>query len=148
MNSIQIAHIIINSAFETKVDLNGKPYIDHLKRVASKFTDDPLRIVALLHDLLEDCPQWTEGALRNLFDSEIVDSIVALTKQKDQTYDSYIEQVKQDAWAVRVKLEDLKDNMDLSRFTVPIAKDNAMVDRLIKYQNAYTALLQCKSPLA
>lgn len=80
----QIALNIIETAFAGKKDKAGKPYIDHLKRVAenaknyfkgSEYVEE-LEIIALLHDLLEDCPEWTKQHLNAIFKNIIiVDSV-------------------------------------------------------------------------
>jgi len=131
-----LAFKIIYHAFQHKKDLAGEPYVKHLERVASKFSGE-IKVVAILHDLLEDCPEWNEEALRALFWKNIVDSVVVLTKLKGEDYDKYIKRVSKDSWATRVKIEDLKDNMDITRLKNISDKD---VGRLRKYIKAYEYL--------
>ena len=130
----ELALKIITKAFSGKVDLAGKPYLEHILRVADKFTGQR-KIVALLHDLLEDCPGWTATALSHLFDDDIVTSVVAITKKPNQHYDAYIDQVLEDSWAIDVKIHDLRDNMDLTRLPKDLEpKDFARIE---KYHKAY-----------
>lgn len=133
---IEIAEKIVEHAFRDKKDLAGKPYIDHLKRVRSNVAqlDNVYQSVALLHDLLEDCPEWNPEVLRCFFWNEIVEAVEVLTKDKKQDYESYIEKVGKNRFARRVKLADLKDNMDITRLTELTEKD---FERLKKYQKAY-----------
>lgn len=86
---IHLAEKIAREAFADKVDLAGKPYIEHLERVASTIAHKPgmnaFIAAAWLHDLLKDCPEWEESDLRKLFAANIVDTIILLTKKPDGT---------------------------------------------------------------
>jgi len=42
------------SAHANQVDKAGKLYIEHVLRVSNQFTDDKLKIISLLHDVVED----------------------------------------------------------------------------------------------
>ena len=71
--------------------------------------------VALLHDVLEDCPHVTEEDLLTLGISEdVVEAVKILTRDKSMTYAEYIESVKKsgNSWAIAVKLADLKTNLN------------------------------------
>mgnify|MGYP003673968975 CR=1 FL=1 len=116
-------------------------YLKHLERVsemADKEYGDTYATVAMLHDLLEDCPQWNKESLLDLFDDEVVDAVVALTKPKDKNYEKYIEQVSNNQIARAVKLYDLLDNMDISRLK---KIDEGTWKRLQKYHKAYHKLM-------
>lgn len=136
--SKELAYQIANRSFSNKKDLSGQPYFNHLTRVSNEFKEHKeLFQVAILHDLLEDCPEWNEDSLRCLFDKHIVDTIVILTKNKGEDYFDYINRINQNSWATRVKLEDLKDNMDITRLNELTEKD---FKRLEKYLKAYKIL--------
>jgi len=132
--AIQIATI----SFDGKLDKGGKPYINHLLRVAENFKDDDfLYPIAILHDLLEDCPQWTEKALRCLFKENVVKTIVLLTRKENQDYFDYINEIIESSWATKIKLADLKDNLDITRLESVTETD---FKRLQKYLKAYKKL--------
>lgn len=134
-----LAQHIAEVSFEGKTDLAGRPYIEHIKRVAGKFSSLPtICSVALLHDLLEDCPEWNQNSLRVFFSKQIVDAVVALTKKKGQSYNDYIMQVKANSLAKEVKIADLRDNMDITRFERELTAKDMM--RLKKYHAAYMKL--------
>jgi (p)ppGpp synthase/HD superfamily hydrolase len=142
MTDYELAMKIIKASFAGKADKGGKPYIDHLIRVANKCPDygsGALKTIALLHDLLEDCPEWNEKSLRCLFSDVIVNNIVALTKDKDYSYDEYISRIGEYWWASEVKRCDLLDNMDITR--LPKITDDDVI-RLRKYHKAYCKLTQ------
>lgn len=138
--TIEKAKELVMKAFAGKRDRNGKPYIGHLTRVAKKVEEIGLDVqaIALLHDLLEDCPEWTEGKLRQTFPHNICDGVVAMTKAPDQDYDDYIEQVCGNRYASIVKKADLEDNMDITRLAEITDED---VVRLRKYLTAYQRVL-------
>lgn len=143
----QIALNIIETAFAGKKDKAGKPYIDHLKRVAENAKNyfkgseyvEVLETIALLHDLLEDCPEWTKQHLNAIFKNIIiVDTVEKLTKKEGLNYDQYIANIRNDRFAKAVKLADLKDNMDLTRLSELTEKD---IERIKKYHKSYIYLL-------
>lgn len=141
---IETALKIIEKAFKGKVDKAGEPYINHLQRVRDKcyvvdHVDhvEAIKTAALLHDLLEDCPDWNEEILRVFFPSEVVDTVVALTKkpEHEQKYDYYIDQVMKNDWAVQIKKFDLEDNMNITRLKEVLTYGD--FQRLRKYHCAY-----------
>ena len=131
---------IATKAFEGKVDKGGSPYIDHLLRVKNSFrgdTKESILIVAVLHDLLEDCPEWNESILRQFFSEDIVLSVICMTKIREENYDAYIDRVSTDYWATYVKVKDLEDNMNITRLTELTDGD---CRRLKKYHRSWTKL--------
>lgn len=137
--SLAMAHKIVQKSFADKKDLVGVSYMQHLKRVHSNFVDknSHIQIVALLHDLLEDCPEWNAEVLRHFFNEDIVRDVVTLTKLPDEPYEDYIERIKPEYFARKVKLADLKDNMDITRLD---SLSSGAVKRLKKYHMAYRYL--------
>ena len=141
-NTVELAEKIISEAFKDKKDKGGIPYVEHLYRVADKLKgethiEQDLQTVALLHDLLEYCPEWNCDSLRCLFHEEIVDAVLLLTKKPNQEYEKYIEALATDEYARRVKMADLEDNMDIRRLHSLGEKD---FQRLQKYLKAYNYL--------
>jgi len=120
------------------IDKAGAPYIRHVMRVCQA-VDDPIdRTVAALHDVLEDCPDWSAERLRaEGFPDAVVEAVLALTRGEDESYGAFIERVALNPIARRVKLADLRDNSDLSRLPHPGPADHA---RLRKYERAYARL--------
>lgn len=136
---IEKAYEIISLAFAEKTDKAGEPYIFHLRRVASNFSDDGyLFVIALLHDLFEDCEEWNYERLLDEFPISICNAVKALTKVEGENYESYIHRVAGNEWARRVKLADLRDNMDLTRLRRKITQKD--LDRVAKYHAAYLLL--------
>ena len=94
---------------------SGDPYITHTIAVASKFTGEQLKIIAILHDVLEDT-DMTLDKLRELgYPQLTIDALFLLTHNpKRDTYLEYILCVSDNTHATLVKIQDLKHNlMDL-----------------------------------
>lgn len=118
------ALVLATEAHKGQVDKLGNDYIEHPKRVASKFTHDPdLETVALLHDILEDTVV-TEKQLRTQFPKQVVDAVVVITKKGGQDYEQYLHLVKSNKLALAVKLADMADNVGrLHLLTDPATRD-------------------------
>ena len=120
-------------AHEGQLDKGGKPYIDHVMYVASKFIDSSeLRIVAMLHDVVEDTKYSIEDIESEGFDKYIIDALRVITKLDDMDYMDYIERISFNELASRVKIEDLKHNMDITRLSNPTDYDFKRVEKYKK----------------
>lgn len=121
-------------------DKNGRIYYEHPIRIASLVDSDEEKIVALLHDVIEDS-DLTAFDLENMgIPKECIEAIVILTKPKDDAYGSYIKKIRdsENALAIRIKILDLKDNSNLTRIGELIEKD---LNRTEKYLRALRILL-------
>lgn len=96
-------------------DQAGLEYIGHPLTVFSQCDTEAERIVALLHDVLEDT-KITRKDLELLFEPHIVEAVTLLSHPKND-YDrtDYIEKIKANPLARKVKIEDLRTNIDNSR---------------------------------
>ncbi|MDR1743893.1 MAG: phosphohydrolase [Dysgonamonadaceae bacterium] len=118
---------------------NGRPYIEHPFRVMNAGQTLPEKIVGILHDVVEDTPWTIDDLACEGFSDDILAAIDALTRRNDESYDDYLDRVKPIPLAVRVKLNDLSDNMDIRRWdNIP---DFEFV-RLRKYLKAYKQLTE------
>lgn len=143
----KIALRIVQESFYGKKDKGGNIYLHHLERVsenAIQYFNYPdnhneLQVIGLLHDLIEDCPNWTIKKLKESIKNDlIVEAVQLLTKQKGVDYNQYIQNIKSNKFSRAVKLADLKDNMDLTRLPIITEKD---IERLKKYHKSYMFLL-------
>ena len=119
-----------------QVDKGGVPYITHLIRVMNQMDSDTERMVAILHDALEDSPLTLEDLERSEYPAEVIEAIDCLTRSKDDTYREYIEKLKLNLLARKVKIADLRDNTDASR-----SKNLRSGDLLKRYQDALEILM-------
>ncbi|MBU4538314.1 MAG: phosphohydrolase [Weeksellaceae bacterium] len=131
---------IADKAHRGQTDKFGTPYIGHVMRVMNYGKTYNEKIVGVLHDIIEDCPEISyEYLLKEGFPNDIVFAIECLTKNPpEQDYTEFIKQTEKSPLAVAVKLNDLRDNMDLTRFTKPMTEKDAK--RLNKYLTAYLYL--------
>ena len=120
-----------------QVDKAGKPYIKHPIRVMKKLTLTDEKIVAVLHDIVEDTSVTLEYLKELGYNSCIINSIDCLTKRDGENHENYINRVMSDTVASMVKLSDLEDNMDMSRLKEITEKDKK---RLEKYKITYSKI--------
>lgn len=121
----QLAYKIAVNAHKGQTDKAGADYIDHPIAVANQMETDTEKAVAYLHDVVED----TDITLNQLstygFSLEILDAVDAITRREQEQYRDYIERVKENAIALKVKLADLRHNSDITRFQKPTSRDIA-----------------------
>lgn len=117
---------------EGQVDKAGAEYIKHPDFVAEHVKTDEEKIVAYLHDILEDteCPRET---IKKMFGDEILDAVVAMTHVKGEDYFDYVRRAAQNPISRNVKKADLTHNMMIERIPKPTKKD---YERLEKYKKA------------
>lgn len=140
MPTLERAIAIAAEAHTGQVDKAGAPYILHPLRVmlAMRTTDE--RIVAVLHDVVEDCPAWTLERLQaEGFSERVVDAVASVTKDRPEKemswadYEAFVRRAAANEIGRRVKHADMTDNSDLSRIAEPTEKDYA---RVAKYRRA------------
>lgn len=131
---IKLAHEICTAAHEEQVDKAGMPYHLHPERVAARCTTDAERIVALLHDTVEDTDITPEYLRGRGFPQHIVDGILSVTKRDGESYEDFVARAKQNPIGRMVKIHDLEDNIDIRRLN---EISDETVKRLRKYLAAY-----------
>ena len=116
MSTLTRAIEIAAVAHKNQVDKGGAPYIDHVLRVMQAVEGDDAKIVAVLHDVLEDCAAFTLDYFKSEgFSQEILVALAHITKTPFDDYEGYIRRVGRNRLATIVKLADLADNTDLTR---------------------------------
>jgi len=118
-------------------DKAGEPYILHPIRLMLQQTTNDTRIVALLHDVLEDSVVTAEDLAKTGFSKQVFRAVQCLTRNADEDYFIYISKIKKNKMARTVKLADLEDNMKLARLKRINEKDKK---RLQRYRRAYRFL--------
>ena len=129
---LEMAIEIAVKAHAGQKDKAGAPYILHCLSVMLKGKTDDEKIVGVLHDIIEDTETNAETLREKGFPDEIIDAVVCLTKVKGENYDVYLERVKKNSLAVSVKLNDLKDNMNLLRLEKVTEKDLLRLNKYLK----------------
>ena len=125
-----------------QTDKAGAPYLLHPIRLMMKMKSDAAKIVAVLHDVIEDCwpkGSWTFERLRSEgFSEAVVEALKCVTKlHENEDYDEFIDRSMSNAIAREVKLADLEDNMNMLRMSELRPKD---LERLAKYHRSWHRL--------
>jgi len=94
-----------------QTDKAGDPYVLHPIRVMLRVSSYEERIVAVLHDVLEDTSITIEYLRTQGFSNEVLEALTLLTKTYD-AYMDYIMKIKKNKLAHTVKLADITDNLD------------------------------------
>ena len=136
MNLEKAIQIATNAHYGQR-DKGGKPYILHCLRVMMQMDTEEEMIVAILHDIIEDTNYTLLQLQKDGFSLVVHDSVKKLTKNRNEYYGKYITKIKENQIAKKVKLADLKDNMDITRIYDPQPEDFA---RILKYAHAYSFL--------
>jgi (p)ppGpp synthase/HD superfamily hydrolase len=157
MATLERAITIAAEAHAGQLDKAGASYILHPLRVMLSLETENERIVGVLHDVVEDCCDWTfERLIVEGFSSEIIEALKSVTKNHskknpivfsadailaDESYHDFVIRACRNPIGRRVKLADLTDNCDLSRISHPSSKD---YERVQKYRDAI-AYIQSKT---
>ena len=119
-------------------DKNGQPYILHPLRVMMGVESPAARMVAVLHDVVEDTSVTFEDLAAEGFSGEILDALKLVTHKPDESYADYVIACRSNETARQVKLSDLRDNARLERTLLRpdrLARDSARVMRyLLSYK--------------
>ncbi len=118
---------------KNQVDKSDMPYVFHPFHLAEQMTDETTTVVALLHDVVEDTDVSFKDLEKQGFSDEIISALKLLTHDESVPYMDYIEAIKKNSIATKVKLADLKHNSDLTRLTVV---DEKALGRKEKYEKA------------
>jgi (p)ppGpp synthase/HD superfamily hydrolase len=117
-----------------QVDKAGAPYVLHPLRMMLRMSSNDERIVAVLHDVCEDCPGWTLARLREEgFPDHLIEALNSVTKRDGETYEDFVRRAAANPIGRRVKLADLYDNCDLTRIATRSERD---LQRVEKYRKA------------
>ena len=140
-NLIYKALELVSILFKNDKDKGGHPYFIHLLYVYSHVNTKEEKIVALLHDTIEDKNVSSDELLDIGFPKKIVDDVMMLTRKKPAEYVNYIDNLVKNGSveALNVKLADLYNNMDLSRIKNPTLKDYERVEK--RFTPSYEKIL-------
>lgn len=142
--NLERAIAIAVEAHKGQTDKAGAPYILHPLRVMQSLDTDLERIVGVLHDVVEDGPGWTFERLEGEgFGADVLDALRLVTKRPEDegkdidTYLRFVRRTLSNPVAHRVKIADIRDNLDLTRLSEITERD---VVRLTRYTVALRAL--------
>lgn len=138
MSTLDRAIRIAVKAHKKQTDKFGAPYILHPLRVMAMGRTDDEKIVGVLHDVVEDTDWTFEDLRKEGFSGHVLTALECVTKRGEvEDYDAFVERTARNQLAIRVKLNDLSDNMDIRRMHEVKESD---VKRLNKYLKAWQYL--------
>lgn len=118
-------------------DKSGRVYVMHPIRVAERCRDPKAKVVALLHDTIEDTEVTADYLRMQGFPEEIIEGVLSVTKREGETYEDFVRRAAQNPLGKEVKRADLEDNMDIRRLREITDED---ATRLRKYLRAWQFL--------
>lgn len=115
---------------------DGQPYMNHIREVVEGVSSPEARMVAYLHDTMEDGGITSEQLRAEGIPERVIEAVNALTRpppaEQRMTYQEYIEQiVKPNDLAREVKIADLRSNL----------KNNDNAGQVKRYERALKTLL-------
>jgi len=139
-NMLEKSKILVEKLFEGKVDKGGNPYMIHLLSVSYFMENETDKIVAILHDVIEDTPVTKDELLLLGYSNEVIEAVEILTRNEKEDYSKYIDRLiaSENLTVLNVKLSDLKNNMDISRIKNPTPKDFSRIET--RYRPSYVKI--------
>ena len=131
--TLERAIAIAAAAHAGQLDKGGAPYILHPLKVMLRMNTLEERIVAVLHDVVEDCEISLDDLRKEGFSEVVLSAIESVTKVPGESYEDFVERAAQNPIGRVVKLADLEENSDLSRIASPSWED---LERIEKYRRA------------
>lgn len=115
-------------------DKGGMPYILHPLKVMHYLKTDDLELmcIAVLHDIVEDCNVTYKQLQLHGMSDRVIAGVASLTKIPGEDPDEYLIKVKANSDSIKVKLCDLRHNMDARRLKGISDKDQARMDKYCK----------------
>lgn len=122
---------LVTKLFEGKTDKAGLPYYNHLLKVYANVSEYDEKIIALLHDVVEDTDITFDNLKEYGYPDSILEALKVLTKKKGEYYPDYIERIieSNNIQAMNVKLADLKHNIDINRIEKPTINDYERINK-------------------
>jgi (p)ppGpp synthase/HD superfamily hydrolase len=137
MATLEDAIALATEAHRGQQDKAGQPYILHPLRVMFRVETAEERMVAVLHDVVEDTPITLEELRARGFSERVVAAVDGLTRRVGESYEAFVARSAADPLARRVKLADLEDNMDVRRLSTFGPRD---AERMARYVKAWRAM--------
>jgi (p)ppGpp synthase/HD superfamily hydrolase len=138
MNLLEKAIRVALQVHSGQQDRYGRPYILHPLYVMLQMDTETEMMAAVLHDVIEDSDTTLQDLRDDGFPEEVVEAVSLMTHDKEQqSYESYVRELRPHPVARKIKLADLRHNMDIRRMDRVRERDLA---RLEKYRNAWEIL--------
>jgi|14BtaG_2_1085337.scaffolds.fasta_scaffold00598_19 (p)ppGpp synthase/HD superfamily hydrolase len=111
MSTLGKAIEIAYEAHEGQTRWGGEPYITHPEAVAAAVITEDEKIVAWLHDVVEDTNVTLEDLMGEGFSGDVIDGVDAMTKKSGVNYSDYLNNLGDNEIATTVKIADINHNL-------------------------------------
>jgi hypothetical protein len=123
-------------------DKAGAPYVLHPLRLMFAVDDPDAKIVAVLHDVVEDSKPPNRFDVETLraegFSEPVLAALDCVAARPNESYDAFIDRILPNPIARAVKIADVTDNLDIRRLGPDISDRD--VERMRKYRRALARL--------
>ena len=132
---VKKACAILYDAHRDDLDKGGYPYVFHPFYLATQMDDEASTCVALLHDVIEDHgDRYTLDDLRRAgFPDAVVHAVGLLTHADGVPYMDYVRALAADPIARKVKIADLRHNLDARRTGGARARKHELYQQALRY---------------
>lgn len=134
---VKLAIQLAFDAHRGQYDKGGLPYVTHPLHVAESMDTEDECVVALLHDVLEDTEITVDDLRQWGITDRQIEALILLCHDESVPYLEYIQKLRTDPIAVKVKIADLRHNADLTRLAEATEEDWKRVE---KYKQALQLL--------
>lgn len=122
-------------------DKQGEAYILHPIRVMMGVESEEAKIVAVLHDVVEDTAISLETLAGEGFGEQVLEALSRVTHEESQSYAEYVIGCHSNPIARQVKVSDLRDNANLNRLLLRPEKYDGDAQRMQRYVLSYRYLV-------
>jgi (p)ppGpp synthase/HD superfamily hydrolase len=137
---LEKAVIMALKVHNNQLNNDKTPYITHPIAVMNNVLSIESKIVAILHDVIEDGYESKADYIGEMYQmglpTKIIDAIIAITHRPKniESYESYLLRCKENPLAREVKIADIEHNMNPQRLATFNSKEKQK--RIDKYTNA------------
>ena len=97
-------------------DKAGMPYFGHIARVSNACKTGPAKVVALLHDIIEDTDVTSEQLEEAGMSEFVIKAVLCLTRKNGEPYEDFILRAAKNPIAREVKIADLEDKTIMHKY--------------------------------
>jgi len=137
--TLEDAILLAVNAHTGQKDKIGKDYVLHPLWVMNHIEGEKLKIVAVLHDVVEDTNVTLENLLNMGYSTEIVNAIDAITKRPGESRYSYLDRVMSNDLAFKVKNVDILHNTSTDRMRLLPESERERLVKKYKMDAEYIA---------
>jgi hypothetical protein len=140
MATLETAIRIAVAAHVGQKEKGGAAYITHPLRLMAAMDCEEAKIVAVLHDVIEDTTVTIEDLRREGFGEDVLTAVAIVTHRRHEPYADYVVRCKGNPVARQVKLADLVDNSRLDRCILRVDRVARDLARMHRYLLSYKFL--------